>query len=181
MSRPEVRAAFERLSAADSRRAEAVAASRPKFMLTFAAGAVDPAVANLLDVKSVLWAVGAGLTHDLLDGGAAKSRIRGAQAEVDAADLAYRKAVVEGWAEMRSALLDGVAAREAAMVAEAGLRRARAALITLERRHEAGVADGVDLAAGRDQLARATQAAVEARSRAQQGRIQLALALGGGV
>jgi outer membrane protein TolC len=179
--RPEVRAAFQRLVAADSRRAEAVAASRPKFVLSLAAGAVDPAVANLLDVKSVLWAVGAGLTHDLLDGGAAKSRIRGAQAEVDAADLAYRKAVVEGWSEMRAAALDAATARQAALIAQAGLDRARKALAATEQRHKAGVADGIDLAAARDQMARAGQAAAEARGRAQLARVQLALAFGGGV
>jgi len=179
-ARPEVRAAFQRLAAADSRRAEAVAASRPKFMLSLAAGAVDPAVANLLDVKSVLWAVGAGLTHDLLDGGAAKARIRGAQAEVDSADLAYRKAVVDGWAEMRAAVLDDGAAREADLVARTGLARARTALTALEQRHGAGVADGVDLAAGRDQLARAAQAVAETRGRARLARLQLALAFGGG-
>jgi outer membrane protein TolC len=180
-ARPEVRAAYERLSAADSRRAEAVAASRPKFILSLAAGAVDPSVANLLDVKSVLWALGAGLTHDLLDGGAAKARIRGAQAEVDAADLAYRKAVVDGWSEMRVALLDAATAREAALAAQAGLDRAQRALAALERRHGAGLADGVDLAAGRDELARAAQAAAEARGRAQLARVRLALAFGGGV
>ena len=179
--RPEVRAAFQRLAAADSRRAVAVAASRPKFGITLAAGAVDPAVANLLDVKSLLWAAGVGLTHDLLDGGAAKAQIRGAQAEVDAADLAYRKAVVEGWAEMRTALLDASDAREAAVVDQAGLDRARKALAVLEARHGAGAADGVDLAAGRDQLAHAAQSAAEARGRAQLARVQLALALGGGL
>ncbi len=180
-ARPEVRAAFHRLAAADSRRAEAVAASRPKFVINLAAGAVDPAVANLLDVKSLLWAVGAGLTHDLLDGGAAKAQIRGAQAEVDAADLAYRKAVVDGWAEMRTALLDATDAHEAAVFAEAGLDRARKAQAAVEARHGAGAAAGVDLAAGRDQLARAAQAAAEARGRARLARVQLALALGGGV
>ena len=180
-TRPEVRAAFQRLAAADSRRAEAVAASRPKFAITLAAGAVDPAVANLLDVKSLLWALAAGLTQDVLDGGAAKARIRGAQAEVDAADLAYRKAVVEGWAEMRAAVLDATAAQDAAQVVQAGLDRARKALAALEQRHGAGVADGIDLAAGRDQVARATQAAVEARGRAQLARVQLALAFGGGL
>ena len=180
-ARPEVRAALQRLAAADSRRAEAVAASRPKFAINLAAGAVDPAVANLLDVKSVLWAVGAGLTHDLLDGGAAKAQIRGAQAEVDAADLAYRKAVVDGWAEMRTALLDATDAHDAAVVTQVGLDRARKGLAAVEARHGAGAADGVDLAAGRDQVARAAQAAAEARGRARLARVQLALALGGGV
>ncbi len=180
-ARPEVRAAFQRLAAADHRRAEAVAASRPKFAITLAAGAVDPAVANLLDVKSVLWALGAGLTHEVLDGGAAKSRIHGAQAEVDAADLAYRKAVVDGWADMRAAALDVAAARDAAVLAQSGLDRARRALAAMEQRHGAGVADGVDLAAGRDQVARAVQAVAEARGRARLARVQLALASGGSV
>ncbi len=180
-ARPEVRAAFQRLAAADSRRAEAVAASRPKFIINLAAGAVDPAVANLLDVKSVLWALGTGLTHDLLDGGAAKSRIRGAQAEVDAADLAYRKAVVEGWSEMRAAALDAAAAHEAAVIAQSGLVRAHRALASAEQRHKAGVADGVDMAAAKDLVARAAQAGAEARGRAQLARVQLALAFGGGV
>lgn len=176
---PQVRAARARLLGADARRAEAVAASRPKFMINLAGGAVDPAVTNLLDSKSLVWAFGAGITHDILDGGAAKARVRGARAEVDLADLAYRKAVVEAWADLRLALGEASAGRDQAERATIAVAGAERALRAVEARHKAGAADGIDMAAGQDQLARALQSQAEARGRALTARVQLALALGG--
>ena len=178
-ARPDVRAALARLQAADDRRAEAVAASRPQLRITALLGAPDAAIATLLDARALAWAVAASLNHALLDGGAARARVKAAGADADVADLQYRKAVVTGWSEVRAAVIDGARAdRERAAALAMGDLARNAARVQEVRRRE-GVADGLDaVAAGAatetalDQLRAADLAAVEAR-------VRLALATGG--
>ena len=87
-ARPDVAAALQRLQAADAKRAETVAASRPRFTIGAALGSAEAELLNLLDTKSLAWVIGANISHNLIDGGAAKARIRGASADADQADIA---------------------------------------------------------------------------------------------
>mgnify|MGYP002804141045 CR=1 FL=1 len=73
--RPEVQAALLRLHAADARRAAAVAAERPQFQIIAALGAPDPAIATLLDVKTLAWALAGTVTQAVVDGGAADAAL----------------------------------------------------------------------------------------------------------
>ena len=178
-ARPDVRAALARLRAADARRAGAVAASRPQFQITALLGAPDAAIATLLDARALAWAVAAALNHALLDGGAARARVKAASADADVVDLQYRKAVVTGWSEVRAALIDRARADRDRATAQAMADFARNGARVHEARRREGVADGLDAvaagaatAAARDQLRAVDLATVEAR-------VRLALATGG--
>lgn len=177
--RPDVQAALARLAAADQRRAVAVAASRPQFQITAALGAPDAAVAVLLDSGALAWAAAASLTHTLFDAGANRARIHAADAEADAADIGYRKAVLQGWTELRGAIVDTAAAQDEAAQAQAALAAADRSLARGEMRHQAGTLDGLALGALDDQAAAAVQASDQARARWLDARVRLALAAGG--
>jgi multidrug efflux system outer membrane protein len=177
--RPDVQAALARFRAADARRAEAVAASRPQFELEAALGTPDAAIATLLDVRALAWAAAASITHDLIGSKIRRAEARAAAADADLADIAYRKTVLTAWSEQASALA-GVAdaARDLRRArAQAGI--ARGALETAERRHSAGVLDGVDLGASELEAADRAEALAEAQATATDARVALLLARGG--
>jgi multidrug efflux system outer membrane protein len=178
-ARPDIRAALARLQAADARRAEAVAASRPRFMLTAGIGSGETDLLYLLDVRALAWAVAGGLTHELLDGGAAKARKRGAAAEADLADLAYRKAVGQAWGQARlnlAALQDAAAAES---VAGKAWTRAVRAFGNGQSRHQDGDIDGVALAALEASAIDADVALTNAQLARAQAYVDLLLAVGG--
>ncbi|GAA0217134.1 TolC family protein [Brevundimonas nasdae] len=178
--RPEVQAALLRLHAADARRAAAVAAERPQFQIIAALGAPDPAIATLLDVKTLAWALAGTVTQAVVDGGAADARIAAASSEADQAEIAWRKAVVDGWTEMQLAVRREADA--AAAVSQASLvdRTARTALQAAERRHREGVIDGVAMADAALAVETAQRALTQAQAQALAARVQSRLATGTG-
>lgn len=177
--RPDVMAAFARLSAADSRRAQAVAAAEPQFIISAALGAPDAAIVNLLDARSLAWALAATLSHALIDGQAGRARIDAATAEADTADLAYRKAVVQGWAEIREAVIDQATAMAVLDQARAGLIDAHDAVLRGRTRHAGGTLDGVGLLAIEDREAAAIEEVGRAGAGLLDARLRLALVTGG--
>ncbi len=179
LARADVQAAQARLRAADARRAEAVAASRPRFMLTAALGSGDTDLLYLLDVRSLAWAVAGGLTHDLFDGGAAKARVRGAQAEAQIAELTYRKTVGEGWGQARLELAQLQDATTAEALAQDARNQAALAFGEGRKRHADGDLDGLTLARLETQALVAETALADARSARAQAFVDLSLALGG--
>jgi outer membrane protein TolC len=179
LGRSDIQAAQARLTAADARRAEAVAASRPRFMLTAGFGSGDTDLLYLLDVRALAWAVAGGLTHELLDGGAAKARKRGAEAEAQLAELAYRKAVGQAWGQARLGLAALQDASTAEDLASQARRRALAAVAAGRARHRDGDIDGVSLAALEAGAAGADAALAEAQATRASAYIDLSLALGG--
>ncbi len=181
MARPDIQAAFARLQAADARRAEAVAASRPRFMLTAGIGSGETDLLYLLDVRALAWAIAGGLTHELLDGGAAKARKRGAAAEADLAELAYRKAVGEAWgqARLQLAVLEDAGATE--KLAGRAWNQAVAAFGAGQARHQDGDIDGMALAGLETKAADADVALTNAQAARAQAYVDLLLTLGGRV
>ena len=179
-ARPDVQAAQARLTAADQHRASAIAATRPQFQIAAAFGAPDAAIATLLDVRALAWAVAATVSHEILDGGARRAKVHIATAEADLADLAYRQTVLTGWSEVRDAMVADAQARRALAAAETGLALTRITLDIGEARHAAGATDGLALVALRDAVEQAELTTATARLQVALARVQLALATGGG-
>lgn len=178
-TRPDVQAAFARLLAADQRRTAAVLETRPQFQIASAVGAPDAAIATLLDVRSLAWAVAGMAAHEVLDGGARRAHVHIASAEADLADLGYRKAVLSGWSEMRGALAGETNAGRQVVLAEADLDAARSALSVGETRHAAGAADGLTMSDLAEQVETANDALRAARLQALEARVRRVLSTGG--
>ncbi len=179
LARPDIQAAKARLDAADARRAEAVAASRPHFTLTAALGGGEPDLLYLLDVRALAWSIVGGLTHEVFDGGAGRARKRGAAAEARMAELAYRKAVGSAWAQARLGLgaLDQAASAEG--LARDAVRDAEQARRQGEIRHREGDMDGLELARLQGEEAAARASLAEASAARARAFLDLSLALGG--
>lgn len=177
--RPDVQAALSRLRAADARRAEAVAASRPQLQIAALLGAPDAAIATLLNARTLAWAVAASLSQQIFDGGAARARVHAASAEADVADLQYRKAVLAGWTEVRAALIGGGRAQRDMAAAQAAREQARRGVAIEAARRQEGLADGLDDVAAGAAVEAAEDRLRAARLNAVQARVRLALATGG--
>ena len=143
--RPDVQAAFARVSAADARRAAAVLASRPKFQFAAALGAPDAALSSLLDVRALAWAAAATLTKSLLDGPERRAQVHIATAEADLADIAYRQAVMTGWSELQAAAVARTQAERQLDLAGRASTASQVALAKGERQHAAGRISGYDI------------------------------------
>lgn len=178
-SRPDVRAAFARLEAADARRASAVAAAQPKFVISAALGAPDAALATLLDIRGLAWALAGALTHEVLDGGARRAAVHAATGDADVADLSYRRTVLAAWQDVRSAVVAEAAAARRRDAARADLAAALTAQRLGEVRHREGAADGLAMANLEQAVASARAALREADVRSLEARIQRRLATGG--
>lgn len=179
LGRPDIQAAQARLQAADARRAEAVAATRPRFTLTGSLGGGEPDLFYLLDVRALAWSVVGGLTHELYDGGAGKARKRGATADATLAELAYRKAVGDAWAQARLALGALDQATIAESLARETLAQAERTRALGQTRHGEGEIDGgaltrLDAAVSAARAALADASAARARAY-----LDLILAAGG--
>lgn len=177
--RPDVQAALARLQAADYRRAAAVAAARPQFMISAMLGSAEANIATLLDARTLAWAAAASITHNLLSGGANRARIDSASAEADEADLAYRKAVLLAWSDLRGALIAMDRADRDAALAISESARADLVLQVGERRHEEGEVDGLGVSTLEMAREAAADASRAAQARRVEARIRLALAAGG--
>lgn len=179
LMRADIQAAQARLQAADARRAEAVAASRPRFTLTAGIGSGETDLLYLLDVRALAWSIAGGLTHELFDGGAGKARKRGARADYQIAELTYRKTVGEAWGQARLELaaLQDAAASE--VLADKAWGQAVTAFGAGQARHAEGDIDGLALARLEAQALSADTALADARAARAKAFIDLSLALGG--
>jgi outer membrane protein TolC len=177
--RADTQAALARLRAADSRRAAAVAATRPQFQISAVLGAPDAAIATMLDARALAWALAGRVGGTILDGGAGRARIDAATADADAADLAYRKTVLEGWSEMRAAVVQTAVAEARRDQAQADMIRAETRLRAMDARHAEGAVDGLGMAEAREQVEQARDALRLAQVVAANARIRRALAGGG--
>jgi multidrug efflux system outer membrane protein len=179
LERPDIQAALARLQAADARRAEAVAASRPRFTLTAGLGSGDTDLLYLLDVRALAWSIAGGLSHQLLDGGAGKARKRGAEAEAELAELNYCKTVGEAWGQARLTLAALQDATTAEHLASQAWREAIIAFGSGQTRHQEGDIDGLALATLETNAADADVALTDARAARAQAYVDLLLAVGG--
>lgn len=145
-SAPVVCAAWLRFRASDASRAETLAASRPRLVLTSSASATARTLAGLISGNAVSLVNSLRLDGTLLDNGAARTRLDQARLSVAQAEI--------GWLQARSkaevTALEAIAAQQ---TAEAGLnaalaawRDARANLDRVRSRQQAGIADSLELA-----------------------------------
>ncbi|WP_312688884.1 TolC family protein, partial [Brevundimonas nasdae] len=139
-----------------------------------------PAIATLLDVKTLAWALAGTVTQAVVDGGAADARIAAASSEADQAEIAWRKAVVDGWTEMQLAVRREADAAAAVSQASLVARSARTTLQAAERRHREGVIDGVAMADAALAVETAQRALTQAQAQALAARVQSRLATGTG-
>ncbi len=176
--RPDVAAAYERLTAADDRWAAAVANRLPTLRLTGGAGTQARELSGLFD--EILWNVAAGLTAPLLDGGRREAEAERARAACDEAWHAWRQAILQAVREVEDALAAEERMRELAQRLDEQRAAAAATLNEARESYRHGLTDYLAVLSALDRLQQTERARVSARRQWLSARVQLHRALGGG-
>ncbi|WP_338765725.1 efflux transporter outer membrane subunit [Massilia sp. METH4] len=179
--RPDIRAAEQRLLAANANIGAARAAFFPRISLTAAIGSASPEFSQLFDSGNDTWSFVPQLTLPIFTAGRNSANLDLAEARKNIAVVDYERTIQTAFREVadalaaRSYLGDQVAAQRAIQDAQAERLR----LLTL--RFENGVASSLDVLDAQRELFAAEQQLVQARLLRTTSAIDLYRALGGGL
>jgi multidrug efflux system outer membrane protein len=180
-NRPDIRAAEQRLKAANASIGAARAAFFPRITLTTSAGSASRDFSGLFDSGNDTWTFVPQLVLPIFDTGRNKANLDVSHARKHIAVADYEKTIQQAFREVadalaaRSYLGDQVAAQRAVQDAQAERLR------LLQLRFENGVASSLDVLDAQRELFTAEQALVQARLLRTTSAIDLYRALGGGL
>jgi outer membrane protein TolC len=142
LGRPEVCLAFLQFKAADSARADALLATRPRLVVTSSATQTARSLASLISGNLAPLATSVSLEGALFDNGDARQRVVRAQIATAQAEIAWLQAQARGEIAILDATVELAGARAALSAARTGHSAAEAELIRSKARKAAGEADG---------------------------------------
>jgi len=178
--RPDIRAAEQRLIAANARIGAARAAYFPAINLTAAAGLLSPAVAGLFEGPLGTWSVSPSLTQPIFNAGRITSGVRAAKATRDEAIAVYQQAIQQAFREVSDALIAVAKTREYRAQQEALTATLADATRLSALRYQGGVTSYLEVLDSERQYFEAELALAQARRDELLSLVTLYRALGGG-
>lgn len=180
LRRPDVRAAEQRLIAANANVGAARAAFFPRIALTANLGTASRELSGLFDAGSRAWLFQPALKLPLFDAGRTRANVDVAEARKVQAVADYEKTVQQAFREVADALAARTNFSEQLAAQEANQRAQQARLKRVKARERAGIASYLEvLDASRDAFG-AEQALVSSRRQLLSAQVSLYRALGGG-
>ena len=180
-NRPDIRAAEQRLRAANANIGAARAAFFPRISLTAALGLASPALSGLFDSGSGVWSFGPQLLLPIFDAGRNRGNLNLAQVRTDLAVADYEKTIQVAFREVADALVARGALEEQVVAQQAFLDATADRLRLAGLRYDNGVASSLDVLDAQRELFNARQALVQVRLQRLTNAIDLYRALGGGL
>lgn len=181
LRRPDVRAAEQRLIAANANVGAARAAFFPRISLTGSLGTASAALSGLFDAGSGAWLFNPVLRFPLFDAGRTQANLDVAEARKNIAVADYEKTIQQAFREVADALAARATYGEQLSAQEANLRAQQTRFERVQAREQAGIASYLEvLDASRDAFT-AEQALVTTRRQVLTAAVALYKALGGGV
>lgn len=178
--RPDIRAAEQRLIAANARIGEAKAAYFPRLSLTGFAGGISTAFSTLFESAAESWQAAVALTQPLTDLNRVGANVNAARARHDAATAQYGKAVQVAFRETLDALAGVASTREVMRAQDERVAALTNAYRVAEARYEAGRIGYLELLDVERQLRAVEQQQVGAELALLGATVDLYRALGGG-
>ena len=180
LRRPDVRAAEQRLIAANANVGAARAAFFPRIALTASAGTASEELSGLFNAGSRAWLFNPVLKLPLFDAGRTRANVDVAEARKVQAVADYEKTVQQVFREVSDSLAAASTYGEQVIAQEASLRAQQARLERVKAREQAGIANYLEvLDASRDAF-NAEQALASSRRQLLSARVTLYKVLGGG-
>jgi outer membrane protein, multidrug efflux system len=179
--RPDIRAAEQRLAAANANIGAARAAFFPRIALTAGVGTASNALDGLFEAGTRTWSFAPQLLLPLFDAGRNSSNLSLAEARRNIAVVDYERSIQAAFREVsdalvaRSALDEQIEAQRA--VQEASTERLR----LTDLRYQNGVASSLDLLDAQRELFSAQQTLIQARQLRLTNAVDLYRSLGGGL
>lgn len=179
--RPDLRAAERRVAAAGCRVDAAEAALYPRLALTGSGGTQSLELQELVDTDFRVWGLGANILQPLFQGGALRAEVRRAEAVRAEALAGYRDAVLRAFGEVEDILAaEGQLRDRLRALTDAASHAAQARDLARER-WQFGLTDFLAVADGQRQAFQAESARLTVTRQRIDNRIDLLLALGGGL
>ena len=180
LRRPDVRAAEQRLIAANANVGAARAAFFPRISLTGSVGTASSALSGLFDAGSHAWLFQPVLKLPLFDAGRTQANLDVAEARKVQAVADYEKTIQQAFREVADTLAARTTYGEQLAAQEANLRAQQARFERVKAREQAGIASYLEVLDASREAFSAEQAMVTSRRQLLSTRVALYKALGGG-
>lgn len=177
--RPDVAFAERQLAAANADIGVAQAAWLPSFSISASQGVQAASFSALLDTPTMVWSVGPSLAQTLFDGGSRRAAVAVAKAQYQQRLGAYRQAVLEGIAEVESALASIQLLGDKAEQQDKLLDLAEENERIIVNRYEAGMINFLEVATAQNLTLSARRAKLSNTAERLQAALQLAAVIGG--
>ncbi|WP_273036007.1 efflux transporter outer membrane subunit [Spongiibacter tropicus] len=177
--RPDVAFAERQLAAANADIGVAQAAWLPSFSISASQGVQAASFSVLLDTPTMVWSVGPSLAQTLFDGGSRRAAVAVAKAQYQQRLGAYRQAVLEGIAEVESALASIQLLGDKAEQQDKLLDLAEENERIIVNRYEAGMINFLEVATAQNLTLSARRAKLSNTAERLQAALQLAAVIGG--
>ncbi len=178
--RPDIRASFQRLRAADRRWAEAVANRFPSITLTSSAGANSNDLADIVNPEHIAWNIIGGITLPIFEGGKRKAEADRNAAVFRERAAAYKDVLLNAFREVEDALVRGVTQKQYVHELQAQELAAGNSLRLATDRYMQGVSDYLPVLQAQTNYYTARRSLITARRELASTRVNLVTALGGG-
>jgi multidrug efflux system outer membrane protein len=179
--RPDIRAAEQRLSAANANIGAARAAFFPRISLTAGIGSASGELSGLFESGSGTWSFVPQLVLPIFDAGRNRANLDLTQTRTHVAVAEYERAIQAAFREVADALVARDTLEEQAAAQRAVLEAQSERLKLAEQRFRAGIASSLDVLDAQRELFQAEQALVQARLARLTNAVDLYRALGGGL
>ena len=179
--RPDIRAAEQRLLAANANIGAARAAFFPRISLTAAFGSVSGSMGSLFDSGSGAWSFSPQLVLPIFDGGRNRGNLTLAEVRKNLAVADYEKTIQTAFREVADALVGREALTEQVEAQEAFLKVTQQRVDLTNMRYTNGIASSFDKLDAERELFGAQQALVQARQLRLTNSVDLYRSLGGGL
>jgi NodT family efflux transporter outer membrane factor (OMF) lipoprotein len=177
--RPDIRAAHQRLEAADARLFAAGKAFLPQFALTGDMGRTSSELEDITRKGYRIWQLLGGLTQPLFQGGRLKAQFRNAEIKRDQACVSYAESLTTAFTEVEQALTNEYFWHKRLSILEQTALQSTAAEQSALKDYAGGQIDIIAVLEARRRALTARNDLLEAKLARLKNRVNLHLALGG--
>ena len=181
INRPDIRAAEQRLRAANASIGAARAAFFPRISLTAGLGTASSSLSGLFDAGSRTWSFAPQLLLPIFDAGRNRANLTLSQVRTDLAVADYEKTIQVAFREVADALVARGTLEEQIVAQQAFLAATADRLRLADLRFKNGVASSLDVLDAQRELFSAQQSLVQTRLQRLTNAIDLYRSLGGGL
>ncbi|HWL54060.1 MAG TPA: efflux transporter outer membrane subunit [Chthoniobacteraceae bacterium] len=178
--RPDLRQAEQDVIAANAEIGVAVADFLPTVDLTAAAGAVSPALGELVNGKWGVWNIGSTISGPIFTGGLLKGRYEAAKARREEAALAYQRTATNAFREVSDALISRKKYDQTKVELERQVSALRRSVSLASDRYTIGISTYYEILEAQQQLFPAERTLMQTRRNQLLSIVDLYRALGGG-
>lgn len=163
--RPDIRAAQQRVVAANAQIGVARAAFFPTVNFAANAGYRNPELASLISTSSRAWSLGPSLAFSVFDGGQRRAAQADAEAALEQATLAYRQVVLSAFQEVEDNLVAASQLQEQAQALSESLVAAQRNLTLTQEQYKAGTVSYLNVVQAQTTALSAERSLLDVQSR----------------